>query len=248
MSPQNTPIFSGEMLSRKLNIYTTKFIVHGYLWFHTIALPTGIGWVHQVLPVIHNYPLILGMLGHTVEETYANILGEPSYIKARSLIRDEMLYVYPAVAKKSLTRKIQFAGIGDGYASIKGKTRLSYPERGFNTILLPGSELLSFIITEKSSNELPRFIRIGSKRFGILKVVYTKVEYRIVEDRVITHPANTHDTDKLTGGIQLLKHRGGDIVIMSRTPIAIEAKLKEKGKKQRVFLAFPTRALGDLFD
>ncbi len=228
-----------------LKLYKVKFIVHGYLWFHTTATPTNLGWVHQVAPVIHNYSLALGLLGYLVEEAYANKLGEPTYTRTRDLIRAENLYVYPAIVKKSISRKVQFTGIGDGYASIRGKTRLSYPERGFNTILFPGSELISFILTKKDNKSLPRFIRIGSKRFGILKAEYKRVKYRFVSHREITHPANTHDSGTLATGLLLLKHPGGDIVAMGKASRALEVEWIEKGKIERTILAYPSRILGD---
>jgi hypothetical protein len=49
-------------------LYEVELEVHGFLWFHTVATPTSVGWVHQLAPVIHNYPLLLGMLGYPVEE------------------------------------------------------------------------------------------------------------------------------------------------------------------------------------
>lgn len=148
--------------------------------------------------------------------------------------------------KKSITRKIRFTGIGDGYASIRGRTRLSYPEEGFNTVLLPGSELVSFVITERSIDSLPRYVRIGSKRFGLLKAEYRQVEYRVVSDSQITHPANTYDTQVVTGGLLLLKHKGGDIVTMCRVRRAIEVKVREGKREEMVILAYPSRILGDI--
>ena len=237
--------FFNKPRSRGFKLYMVKLVVHGYLWVHTVATPTSIGWIHQVVPVIHNYPLILGILGYPVEETYANKLGEPTYRRTRDLIQTERLYVYPAIVKKLITRRIQFTGIGDGYASIRGKTRLSYPERGFNTVLLPGSELVSFIITERGIDSLPRYVRIGSKRFGLLKAKYKQVEYRVVSDSQITHPANTYDTQVLTGGLLLLRHKGGDIVSMCRVRRAIEVKVREGKKEGKVILAYPSRILGE---
>lgn len=246
MPPKPYSVFFEKPHYRGLKIYMVKFVVHGYLWFHSVATPTSIGWIHQVVPVIHNYPLILGILGYPVEETYANRLSEPKYMRTRYLIQAERLYVYPAIVKKLITRRIQFTGIGDGYASIRGKTRLSYPERGFNTVLLPGSELVSFVITEKGIGSLPRYVRIGSKRFGLLKAKYKQVEYRVVSDSQITHPANTYDTQVVTGGLLLLRHNGGDIVTMCRVRRAIEVKVREGKREENVILAYPSRILGDI--
>ncbi len=224
-------------------LYEVVLEVHGYLWFHTVAVPTSIGWVHQVAPVIHNYPLILGFLGRLVEESYANRISEPSYETIRRLIRKYSFYVYPAIVTKAITRRIQFTGIGEGHVSIRGKTRLTYPERGFNTLLLPGTTLKTYILA-KEEFVIPEYIRIGAKRTGLLKVKELKtLKYNLSNYAEITHPANRFDAE-VKDGIILLAHRGGDVVVLGKTSKSIIG-IRRGGKgEERVVLAYPISVLG----
>jgi hypothetical protein len=153
------------------------------------------------------------------------------------------VYVYPAVVTRAYTRTVQFTGIGDGYVGIRGKTRLYYPDRGFNTLLLPGSRLRTFVLLGDKQH-LPKYIRIGSKRFGILRAKYTSLTYETVESAEITHPANAYDSEIENEGLLFLKHKGGNIVTMAHVPIAIEAKVQRNKGVERVVLVPPLRLLG----
>ncbi|MEB2793463.1 MAG: hypothetical protein LRS41_05335 [Caldisphaeraceae archaeon] len=240
---QNFSHINNKHLS--LDLYEVWLTLHGYLWFHTIAIPTNIGWVHQASITIHNYPLILGFLGYPVEESYANIIGSPSYNIIRSLAQRRKVYAFPAQVINFLNRKVQFSSIGEGHVGIRGKTRLTYPERAFNTVLLPGSKLKTYLLVSSDFN-FPEYIRIGSRRAGILNANYIKLEYSIGEHLEITHPANSFDSSLNNEGVIILWHKGGNIVTMTVAPKVLVAKKEGRdGVIEKTILAYPNNILGE---
>lgn len=233
-----------NMLNNRLNLYEVELEVHGYLWFHTMAIPSPLGWIHQVAPVIHNYSLVLGFLGRLVEESYANEIGEPQYKLVRRLVRENKVYIYPATIIRSIPRQVQFTGIGEGHVSIRGKTRLTYPDRGFNTLLLPGTTLKTYILAHKEF-QIPNYIRIGAKRTGLLKVVEKNMlEYNIDGEGEITHPANSFDSELIGEGLVILKHKGGNIITFTKAKKTIVATRRTRQRTEKVVLAYPSKLWG----
>jgi len=225
-------------------LYRVMLTLHGYLWFHTVAVPTPTSWLHQTSVVIHNYPLILGFLSRLAEDFYAVPVDKPAYSRVRELIVKRRIYVYPAVVKKALIKKVLFSGIGEGHVNIRGRTRLSYPDLAQNTVLLPGSRLETYLLADRGL-QLPEFIRIGAKRTGIARAEYREIaNYRIEHDMDITHPANKYDTEIREDfpNLVILSHKGGDIVHLAKARRALVAIIEDEART--IVLAYPKILFG----
>lgn len=206
-----------------LNDHQTVIVVkvelelHGVFWFHTYAQPRD-KYTHIALPVIHNYPLTLALLGRPVESSYASVSGViTKSAKPVSVWEQYGFYVYPAIAEKILSRTLLFSMGGTGYTVLKPKTRASVPDFTVNQVFLPGSKFKTYILTKPGINiSIPKIIRVGAKRLGVFQVKILRKSIGRLEaykpGHEVTHPYNAEDCpSKSYHGI--LRHYAGNIAL-----------------------------------
>ncbi len=199
----------------RVRVVEVELELHGLFWFHTYAQPRD-KYTHITLPVIHNYPLTLALLGLPVESSYVAV----SNMITRSISMPDIwdrhgFYIYPAIARKSMMRTLTFSIGGTGYVAFKPKTRASVPDYTANQVFLPGSTFKTFILLKQGSRPpLPGVIRLGSKRYGVFRLgkkrslVATVKEYDGAGS--VTHPFNVEDCPA-RGYHGILHHYAGNI-------------------------------------
>lgn len=184
--------FSTE--TRYLQVLELKLELHGIFWFHTFAQPRD-KYTHIMIPVIHNYPIQLAMLGLPAE-AYAVVSGRRTFMyKPEKVWRGYGFYVYPAIAEKMISKMLTFSMGGTGYVQFKPQTRASAPDYTANQLFLPGTVFKTYTITDRNYTP-PRVIRLGSKRYGVFVVRVSKILRGIVENgagKSVTHPFNARD-------------------------------------------------------
>lgn len=196
------------MAARQLKVYTARLELHGVLLFATEQRPSLAeegGAVISTGQFIHNYPLIYGLLGKSVEayavipslhfmayEEMAESKFRPKLAKGplRYTSIEEQLesivagrqggcdgvYVFPAYPLKVVARKFFMSAKGSGYAEFRGRLKTVYPRLVHYIALVPPSEFLTVVLT--CGIELPRtlYVRIGMKRMGLLKAFLDEAE------------------------------------------------------------------------
>lgn len=200
-----------------LTLYQVNLELHGIFWFHTYAQPRD-KYTHIVLPVIHNYPLLIAFLSRPVESSYVSVSGIiTGSIKPEEVWRKKGFYIYPAIGVKLLSRTLTFSMSGTGYiSSFKPKTRASVPDYTANQLFLPSSTFKTYIIV-RSDKCLPRtkIIRMGAKRYGVFKVQYKRIGYgkpQPYSNEAVNYPFNVKDCPaKSYYGI--MRHYAGIIAI-----------------------------------
>ncbi len=146
--------------------------VHGLLVFSKIQesikeSTLSPGPMIRTHPFIHNYPLIYGFLGYS-SETIMEKTDPPSYRVVSEAIR-EGFYVYPAEPIHVSYTRIFLSPTPETLAiPEKAKPRLVHPLQVHYYAVGPGS-LYKTIIIHDPQKPLPRYIRIGKKRWGIIK-------------------------------------------------------------------------------
>lgn len=196
-----------------LSVYIAKLELQGVLLFATEQRPSLAeegGAVISTGQFIHNYPLIYGFLGKSVE-AYAVIpsLHFMTYEEiSRSRFRPTLarkplqytsveeqvesfasgrrrdggsLYVFPAYPLRVAVRKLFMAAKGSGYAEIRGRLKTVYPRLVHYVALVPPSTFSTVVLAY--GVELPRtlYVRVGMKRMGLFRVTLSEAE---VEGRI----------------------------------------------------------------
>ncbi len=185
----------------KLRAYSVEAELHGILIFSSEfrpALGKAKGSLIVTAPVIHNYPLLYGLLGIGAE-SYAVIssLHRKTYqlleLKEkrhrRSLVKGELqyntisreiqrffsgeqgsIYSFPLAPVEITRRKFFMAAKGVGYAEYRARLKSEYPRTVTYIALVPPSRFRGIIVT--AGRELPSrlVVRIGMKRMGVLKL------------------------------------------------------------------------------
>lgn len=198
-----------------LHVFKVELELHSVFWFHTLAQPRE-KYVHMSLPLIHNYPLTLALLGSPVEESYVSIAYNiTKSVDAEKVWDDHGFYVYPAKATKMYVRQLLFSMGGTGYLTIKAKTRASIPDLTSHQVFLPGSVFETYIIAMSRYQSLPEFIRLGAKRYGVFKANYTYLGSALLQENTskpATHPFNVDECESFTRHAVMV-HYAGDIAI-----------------------------------
>jgi len=200
-----------------VDVLEVELELHGIFWFHTYAQPRD-KYVHISLPLIHNYPIMLALLGRPVELSYVSLSGMITRTEDPSKVWNEYgFYVYPALGKKLLTKTMVFS-IGDSsHIMLKTKTRAPVPDLTANQVYLPGSIFKTFILLNRSNPlKLPQFIRLGAKRYGVFKLEIVNRSVGRVKEYIsgleVKHPYNAKDCpSKNYYGI--LAHYAGNIAL-----------------------------------
>ncbi len=208
---ENHTLFFAE--SKKLRVLEVKLELHGVFWFHTFAQPRK-KYTHIMVPVIHNYPILLAMLGLPAE-AYASVSGRRTFMyRPEKVWKEHGFYVYPAIAEKMVSKMLTFSMGGTGYVQLRPQTRASAPDFTTNQVFLPGTLFKILIITNRNYTP-PPIIRLGSKRYGVFKVKVSKGMRGLVGDgagKSVTHPFNARDVGARSyHGI--LRHYAGTIAL-----------------------------------
>jgi len=201
----------------KINVLEVELELHGIFWFHTYAQPRD-KYAHMSLPIIHNYPIMLSLLGRPVEHSYLSVSDLILKTFDSSKVWSEHgFYVYPAVGTRVLTRSITFS-LGDTeHMTFKTKIRAPVPDLTVNQVYLPGSVFKTYVLLNNDVPfELPEFIRLGAKRYGIFKVNVVKAmkgEVRGYASSLnVTHPYNADDCPS-SSYYGILRHYAGNIAL-----------------------------------
>jgi len=214
MTTQSLLDFLDEYNEKIIRVVEVRLHLHSIFWFHSYAQPRE-KYTHIVLPIIHNYPLTIALLGRPVESSYASISGlitktlDPSEIWNRY-----GFYVYPALPQKAYTRTLLFSMGGTGYISLKPKTRASIPDFTANQVYLPGTEFITYILLNPTRRFIiPDIVRLGAKRYGVFKVETKRIRNGRIEANKgmsVTHPFNVAECPAV-GYQGVLHHYAGTI-------------------------------------
>lgn len=234
--PANSTFFNH---GKTISINEVELDLHGLFWFHSQSIPTNSFYTHLVHPLIHNYPLTLAFMGLTVDE---------SFVSKRRVIRRTVkhpdvwvkhgIYIYPALAEKMYHKNITMSVGGTGYVMVKPKTRAPMPDLTSNMIYVPGTIFKTYVIT-RGKKSIPRYIRVGSKRYGIFRVHLKRtVSVKPIVDNGLTpvsFPFNVKDVNPITSNNYMIHHAG---------TIAISGKAKYIVKIGDTVLALPPFVVG----
>lgn len=194
--------------------YHADIRVDGMLWHHTTATVLSNMYVSLPHLVFHNYGFTLALAGLDVDPDvgYASLFNITKYKRPLDLYKRYGVYAYPLLVGKAIAKDVTMAATGEGYVTIRGRTRLAYPFFTRNIVLMPGSALTTFIISEEKMPE-KLAVEIGAKRGGTLLVRLKPVNVSVKENIEVFHPFNLSDTVEVYNYTVLLKHPAGDIAV-----------------------------------
>ena len=105
-------------------------------------------------------------------------------------------YIFPLLPKEFSVTSFLLSSESWTYAPlVRGRTKNMFPRLTSYSALSPGSEFTTFIATRGEVN-LPRYIRIGKKRFGLLKLNYEEIKVENIvkkNDQTTSIPVNSVD-------------------------------------------------------
>lgn len=219
----------------ELHFYCAETELHGIAWFSSITHPNVDLklFTQSSIPVIHNYPLVLALAGLISEESYVTGYGLLKNTGPPAKRFEELgVYAYPMQLTKVYYRSVLMSLAETDYVFYKPLTRVSVPLLTRHTVMTPGTEGWTVII---SREELPRevYIRLGVKRFGTWRFVLEKTIPSVVDSGVtrLSSPFNVQDTDPgyyAGSPLIVLKHYAGDVAISGTVKRAL--KLECRGR------------------
>ncbi len=206
--------FFDEADENMIRVAEVRLLLHGVFWFHTYAQPRD-KYTHIALPIIHNYPLTIALLGSPVELSYISVSGLiTKAINAEDVWDKYGFYIYPAILEKAYTRTLLFSMGGTGYVMLKPKTRAPVPDLSANQVYLPGTKFKTYILLNPTKRfSIPDTIRLGAKRYGIFKVETKKIRNGHVKgntDKSVNHPFNVEECPA-SSYHGILRHYAGTI-------------------------------------
>lgn len=225
----------------ELRFYFAEFELHSVMWFSSMTHPheASRSFVQTMIPVIHNYPLVLSLRGEIVEKTYIsgyNMIKDSSPPARR--FNEFEVYSYPVMIEKTFYKPLTMSMAETDFVFYKIRTRLAVPILTKYNVLAPGTTGWSIVITtvdKKLPSEL--YLRIGAKRFGIWKVKLREVKPIPIRKSIqkengvrVTSPFNVMDT-KYTSRAPvavILKHYAGDIAISGLFDKALEFRVENR--------------------
>ncbi len=190
-------------------ILITDLELHGLLVFskHQTSLKddtaiTSPGPVIRTSGYIHNYPLIYGLLGYSSESMLS--LGEPRYSVVEEAVDNE-LYAYPAEPLRVKYTRLLLTTQPETLVKYKIRAKYSHPLQVHYYAAAPGSTYRTVII-HGPGRIVPRYIRIGKKRWGLLKLRTFQAEsIEEVEPTFSSIPVNLGDMAGM--GVEILDKR-----------------------------------------
>jgi len=155
----------------KLSDFLTFSSSIGFSVIRGVTYPT-----YKPQPYIHNYALMYGFAGLL----YAS-LGSPTKPKHPNVIDysfldeiEKKMYVYPARPKSLVIKRMLCNIKSEGYVEpTQPRPKSLYPWHVAHVYFAPNSVFETIIILYKEGIRLPRTIRVGVKRQGVFKVVYS---------------------------------------------------------------------------
>lgn len=228
----------------ELRFYVTELELHSIMWFSSVTQPHLDAFVQTMLPIIHNYPLVLALGGHVVEESYISKYNV--YKNTRSpawLFYEKRIYAYPMLLEKMYYKKVLLSMAETDYVFYKPQTRFAVPIMTHYNTLAPGTRGRTIIVTTRDE-QLPKndlYLRVGAKRYGIWKATRViEVQPKFINGSVrIVLPFNVADVSRedLVGSlVVVLKHYAGDIAFTGAVRRALE--LQVEGEKLQIPLPF----------
>lgn len=201
-----------------MKVFRAEFTLEGFLIFSSEVRPRvtdgrAMGSYITPLPYIHNYPVMYGLMGKPAEAyfvvpslhemTYKGKQGL-EYTSVKEMIEKfkrgegDSFYAFPLVPIKVKTTSFLMSSESWTYVlPTRGRTKNVYPRLTTYTALAPESKLTSYIVTI-GEPKLPGWIRIGKKRWGIMRVELEEIKDLKVEwvkDEVTDIPVNLRDVE-----------------------------------------------------
>lgn len=203
-----------------MKLHKATFELQGILIFSTEVRPMisrgeAMGSYIAPLPYIHNYPVIYGILGKTAEAyfvipsmhqaDYEERKGKkPSlkYTTIEKVLRDAKegkgFYVFPLLPRKIVTSSFLMSSESWSYGLLtRLPTKNVFPRLTSYTAFTPQSEFYTYIVSDDSF-QIPDWIRIGKKRWGIMRVKAEELEVKEIKEEencTTSIPINVRDAE-----------------------------------------------------
>ena len=203
-----------------MKLYKVNFQLQGVLIFSTEVRPMisrgeAMGSYIAPLPYVHNYPIIYGLLGKSAEAYFViPSMHQADYEERKAKVPrlkyttvEEVLrnakegkgfYVFPLLPKKILTSSFLMSSESWSYGlPTRRPTKNVFPRLTSYTAFTPGSEFYTYMVTDDNF-EIPEWIRIGKKRWGIMRVKAEELEIKEIKEEencATSIPVNVRDTE-----------------------------------------------------
>ena len=206
-----------------MRLFRAELTLQGILVFSSEVRPMisagkSMGSYISTSPYVHNYPVMYGLMGKSSEAyfvipslheaDYADRKGKGQSLKYTSVKRmiddfasgkDGAFYAFPLLPRGFTVSSFLFSAESWSYViPTRGDLKNVFPRLTSYSAIMPGSRFITFIAVNGDAR-LPRYIRIGKKRWGIFKVDYEEVGVERVEkrrDAVSSIPVNRQDSQR----------------------------------------------------
>lgn len=236
-------IVEEEYQLTELKFYLVEFELHNIMWFSSITHPHIDAFVQTQIPIIHNYPLLLALIGDMVEESYVARYNLYKCVDPpASRFRESGLYTYPMEIHRAFYKKLLLSMAETDYILYKPRTRLAVPIMTHYNVLAPGTRGRTVVIARRDvilpQNEL--YIRLGAKRTG----VWRAIKIQEAQAKIINKYFNLHSlfnisdvkSSDLLGNLAIvLKHYAGDISLSG----SVSRYLEIRAGREVVFKPVP---------
>lgn len=198
-------------------LYEVNLRVEGFLIFSSEVMPRlgGVGSLIATSPYVHNYPVIYSLLNMSSEtyyqlpslhlQTYSGRKSRGKFdLRYTTIMRNlQMLkqgkkgvYAFPLRPIKLNVMTFFLSSESWGYGLLtRLPTKNVFPRATTYVGFGPESEFTTYVVTVDT--EIPEWIRIGKKRWGLLKVRKKEVEIKGVKKATnisASTPINLYDT------------------------------------------------------
>ena len=203
-----------------MKLYKVNFQLQGILIFSTEVRPMisrgeAMGSYIAPLPYIHNYPVIYGLFGKSAEAYFViPSMHQADYEERKAKVSklkyttvEEVLknakegkgfYVFPLLPKKIVTSSFLMSSESWSYGLlVRMPTKNIFPRVTSYTAFMPESEFYTYMVTD-GNFEIPEWIRIGKKRWGIMRVKAEEMEIKEIREEkncTASIPVNVKDTE-----------------------------------------------------
>lgn len=217
----------------ELRFYVVELELHSITWFSSLTQPHLEGSVQVMLPVIHNYPLTLALLGEIVEESYLSKYNEVKDARSPAERFGETgVYAYPLLLERIYYKRVLMSMSETDYVFYKPRTRIAVPLLTSYNALAPGTIGRTVVITRGSPLPRELYLRMGAKRYGVWKLS------RAVEARPalrqgpleLNTPFNVRDVKSgdLVRYSIALKHYAGDVALAGTARKTLEFRVDRR--------------------
>ncbi|MEM0126257.1 MAG: hypothetical protein QXU36_08390 [Thermofilum sp.] len=225
----------------ELRFYIVELELHSVMWFSTVAQPHLNAFVQTPLPLIHNYPLMLALQGHIVEESYISKYNDyKSMGPPATMFSDTMIYAYPMLLEKVFYKKLLLSMLESDYLVYKKETRIAIPIMTMYNAFAPGTRGKTIVVFPRD-RRMPGdlYIRLGAKRYGVWRATNVQEAYVEVVNYPVTVSSPFNIADVLPGTMKsslvVLKHYAGDIALSGFFTKALEIRTS----KERILKPIP---------